>query len=1243
MLRRTRVGFETGILVLIVLLGLPAGGAFPASAATPARPAPQFVDGRVLVGFRPGTSRATATATIKNAGGVPGTVIGLGTHVVTVGHGKVQSTVAALRHNPNVRYAEPDFIYHVTATPNDPSFGQLWAMSNTGQTVNGTSGTAGADIHATQAWSFTTGSASVVVADVDTGLDYTHPDLAPNVWSNPGGIGGCPAGTHGYNAIAGSCDPMDDNNHGSHTAGTIGAAGNNGIGVTGVNWTTSIIGVKAFDASGNTTSTSIVQSLQWVLDAKNAGVNVRVINASWGGWDSSQATSDLIAALGADNVLFVAAAGNFGLPHSLIPFYPCDYAVATIICVGASDQTDSLAYFSDYGAASVDLAAPGTNILSTVRGGGYAYLDGTSMATPHVTGAVALVDSLGDFSAAQVKADILNGVDVLPSLSGLVGTSGRLDLAKTLTLAGAPTAPGAPVLSGTAGDSAADLSWTSTAPGDSPITGYRVYRGSVSGGETLLAEVPISLAYHDAGLTNGTTYYYAVSAVSAIGEGPRSNEIAVTPAPPPTVPDAPTLTGAAGTGSAMLCWSVPANGGSPITGYRLQRTGDGSLTSLPLGVTTSYSDSPLTDGVTYSYQVSAINLVGEGPASPAVAITPPGTAPTLGGFSPSIANGGTTITVTGTGLGMPGCGTTVLFGTQPGTIVAGSDTGLSVLSPSQGGSGRITVSNPSGTATSTTDFYAVPAGTAPAAVAVTGRLTAGTVTSLTLASGQLAMFLFDGTAGSSVSLNMTSVTVTSSDVTILNPDGTTFGRFSALGTGGGFIDAKALPQTGTYAVIFDPRSTYSGSAKLTLYLVPPDVTGTLTPGTALTVSIGTPGQNARLTFAGTSGSIVSLNMTSVTITSSDVTILNPDGTTFGTFSALGTGGGFIDAKALSQTGTYSVVFNPRGANTGSARLTLYVVPPDVTGTLTPGTALTVSIGTPGQNARLTFAGTAGSVVSLNVTAVTITSTDVTVLRPDGTTLATFSALGTGGGFIDAKALTQTGTYTVLFNPRGASTGTAKLTLYLVPPDVTGTLTPGTDLTVSIGTPGQNARLTFAGTAGSSVSLNMTSVTISSSDVTILAPDGSTFGTFSALGTGGGFIDAKALTQTGTYTVLFNPRSANTGSAQLTLYLVPPDITASLTPGTPLTVSIGTPGQNARLTFAGTAGSSVSLNMSTVTIGSSDVTILAPDGTTKVASLSAMGTTGGTLKFTASVSGTYTVILNPRGANIGSVKLTLTSS
>ena len=251
------------------------------------------------------------------------------------------SLLARLRNRADVEYAEPNFIIRISAEPNDPSFGQLWGLHNIGQIINFFPGVAGADIDALPAWDLTVGSTAHVVAVIDTGIDYTHPDLAANMWSAPatftvnvaGGPITCAAGTHGFNAITRTCDPMDDHHHGTHVAGTIGAVGNNGIGVAGVNWTARMMGIKFVDSTGNGTTADAIAAIEFAMAAKQAfaatgGADIRVLSNSWGGQEFSQALFDQVMAANTAGMLFVAGAGNNGFDNDFLPMYPASFDAA---------------------------------------------------------------------------------------------------------------------------------------------------------------------------------------------------------------------------------------------------------------------------------------------------------------------------------------------------------------------------------------------------------------------------------------------------------------------------------------------------------------------------------------------------------------------------------------------------------------------------------------------------------------------------------------------------------------------------------------------------------------------------------------------------------------------------------------------------------------------------------------------------------------------------------------------------
>ena len=226
----------------------------------------------------------------------------------------------------------------------------------------------------------------------------------------------CQAGSHGFNAITRTCDPMDDHNHGTHVAGTIGAAGNNAAGVTGVNWIASVMGLKFLNAAGSGTVADAIDSIDFAMQVKSifaasGSANVRVLSNSWGGGEFSQALLDQIMAAGEDEMLFVAAAGNNGLPNDILPTYPASYAAPSVVAVAATTNTDARAFFSNYGKNTVHLGAPGADILSTLRGGAYGYLSGTSMAAPHVSGAAVLALSHCSLNTSSLKTVLVDVVD----------------------------------------------------------------------------------------------------------------------------------------------------------------------------------------------------------------------------------------------------------------------------------------------------------------------------------------------------------------------------------------------------------------------------------------------------------------------------------------------------------------------------------------------------------------------------------------------------------------------------------------------------------------------------------------------------------------------------------------------------------------------------------------------------------------------------------------------------------------
>jgi subtilisin family serine protease len=340
--------------------------------------------------------------------------------------------------DPIVKESPRDLLYREPAAslPNDPMFGEQWALNNVGQD----GGTNRADIDALEAWLTTQGSEGVVVAVLDTGVDFTHEDLRENMWFRPSGV---PAyhddelgdfnDLNGFNGTDQIKDPMDDNGHGTHCAGIIGAEGDNGIGVSGINWKVKIMPLKFLGRGGSGSASDAIEAINYAIDRKEHGVNVRVISASWGSRMRSKALEDAIRAAGDAGILFVAAAGNDGSNNDRFPHYPSNYDLPNVISVAALDRTDHLAGFSNFGIKTVDIAAPGKDILSTWLNDGYREASGTSMATPYVSGVAALiVASEPRITVDQLRDRLLKTSDRLDPLSGRVATGGRVCAANAL-------------------------------------------------------------------------------------------------------------------------------------------------------------------------------------------------------------------------------------------------------------------------------------------------------------------------------------------------------------------------------------------------------------------------------------------------------------------------------------------------------------------------------------------------------------------------------------------------------------------------------------------------------------------------------------------------------------------------------------------------------------------------------------------------------------------------------------------
>ena len=415
---------------------------------------PEFVPGEILVRFRPETLKARSqtakTEMLVQGDGreisvqveqLDGVDVVEGLRMARVAPEETLQAISALNARPDVLYAEPNYIRRASKTPNDTYYSQMWNLKNIGQDVGGHSGVSGVDIHAEPAWETTTGSKSIVVGVIDEGIDINHPDLKDNIWTNPAEIpnNGVDDDGNGYvDDINGWDFAHNDNtvfdytnatyppasnyngdvdDHGTHVAGTIGAMGNNATGVTGVNWQVSLMSLKfltGVSGDGNTADSLKAYSYAkmmkelWQSSGGTKGANIRVLNNSYGGGGFSQSELDAIRALGDDGILFVVAAGNDGLNNDMFPTYPANYISTNMISVAASTNSGIKASFSNFGPGTVNMAAPGENILSTTPKGTYNYFSGTSMAAPHVSGGAALVcAAYPNLSMSKLRSTIL--------------------------------------------------------------------------------------------------------------------------------------------------------------------------------------------------------------------------------------------------------------------------------------------------------------------------------------------------------------------------------------------------------------------------------------------------------------------------------------------------------------------------------------------------------------------------------------------------------------------------------------------------------------------------------------------------------------------------------------------------------------------------------------------------------------------------------------------------------------------
>ncbi|MCC5851560.1 MAG: S8 family serine peptidase [Alkalimonas sp.] len=402
----------------------------------------QAADDSILVVFKPGTGKAEREMVMRRSGVSLRELDAQGRDVRMkhVADGRIAKVripqgvdrdylIKKLSRHPAIELAEPNYMVQSLASPlspNDPRFNELWGLHNTGQS----GGTPGADISALEAWEVTTGSRDIIIGVIDTGMDYNHPDLIANRWENDGSY---PGHQFGWSTLNSSGDPMDSGSHGTHVAGTIGAVGDNGVGVVGVSWNVTLIPCQFLGAGGGSTAGAI-ECISYFTDLKlNHGVDVKATNNSWGGGGFSEALKMAIEDGGDAGILFIAAAGNDARDADQFPMYPAAYDSDIIVSVASTDRNDNLSGFSNFGLESVDLGAPGSAILSTVPGASYATFNGTSMAAPHVAGAAALVWSLDPgIPALEMKDILMQSGDAISALDGRTVSGKRLNVARAL-------------------------------------------------------------------------------------------------------------------------------------------------------------------------------------------------------------------------------------------------------------------------------------------------------------------------------------------------------------------------------------------------------------------------------------------------------------------------------------------------------------------------------------------------------------------------------------------------------------------------------------------------------------------------------------------------------------------------------------------------------------------------------------------------------------------------------------------
>lgn len=570
---------------------------------------------------------------------VPGTridvIMGLGEQGVFLvrGFGNPAAIKNTIERLPSVASISTNNVVRATEWSNDPESSKLWGLNNQGQVINGVAGTPDADIDLPEALAHATIQTQVVVGIVDTGIDYNHPDLRDNMWKNPGEIAGNNRDddgngfiddVYGFNFVNNTGNPMDDDEHGTHVAGTIAASLNNSQGVAGIaSGAAKLMAIKFLDANGSGTYANAIRALNYATMMSSRGVNLKILNNSWGGYGTVPALEDAVNATNAAGMLFVASAGNESNDNDgEFKAIPASYAASNIISVAATNNLDELASFSNYGVTTVDLAAPGVGILSTTPGNRYQSFNGTSMAAPHVAGALALAWACHPGKTSTEIQDALFGsVDNLDSLDGAVATGGRLNVNNLLTaledpILLAPLAPANLVVTD-AGTDFIVLEWTDSSANEESFS----IEISADGGETWdligILELDTTTA-RIAGLESGSTYQFRVYASNSVGDSDSSNIAEAATLPLPEVPAGPSDLTVDGIGSQFvdLSWFDESDNEDSFL-IEISRNGGNtweSVMSLDADSTEARVGG-LASATSYQFRVVAQNQVGRSEAS----------------------------------------------------------------------------------------------------------------------------------------------------------------------------------------------------------------------------------------------------------------------------------------------------------------------------------------------------------------------------------------------------------------------------------------------------------------------------------------------------------------------------------------------------------------------------------------------------------------------------------------------------